>query len=131
MLFEPKERPAELFVVMEGFRSNRGRIMVAMYGSEKTWMTEKAIANTFRSVTSSTMTVAFRGDFARGTYAISAFHDENGNMKLDTHKESGIPLEGFGFSNDAKIMGGPAKWESASFRIDSEKKVIKFKIHYP
>jgi len=38
---------------------------------------------------------------AAGTYAVSAFHDENSNGKLDRNF-MGIPREGVGASNNAK-----------------------------
>ncbi len=36
-----------------------------------------------------------------GTYALSLFHDENGNGKLDSNI-AGIPTERYGFSRDAR-----------------------------
>jgi uncharacterized protein (DUF2141 family) len=43
-----------------------------------------------------------------GVYAIAAYHDENGNRKLD-RGETGAPTEGFGFSNNpSTFIGIPA-----------------------
>src|SRR5688572_10781370 len=41
-----------------------------------------------------------------GKYAIRYIHDENANGKLDTNW-MGIPVEGYGFSNDAYGTFGP------------------------
>lgn len=39
-----------------------------------------------------------------GVYYIQAFHDENGNMRMDLSPE-GVPLEGFGrFPGDARTI---------------------------
>ena len=50
-----------------------------------------------------------------GRYAAQVFYDENGNHKID-RALFGIPKEGVGFSNDAKIRMSPPKWEEA-FRL--------------
>lgn len=50
-----------------------------------------------------------------GSYAVALFHDENGNGKLD--KRFGIPLEGFGFSNNPRILFGPPSFATARIRV--------------
>jgi uncharacterized protein (DUF2141 family) len=45
-------------------------------------------------------------DIPAGTYTLVIVHDENMSSKLDTNW-LGIPTEGYGFSNDAKVMLGP------------------------
>lgn len=49
-----------------------------------------------------------------GTYALTIFHDQNGNNRLDTML--GIPREGFGFSRNPKIRFGAPKFDDV--RID-------------
>ena len=53
---------------------------------------------------------------AAGTYAISCFHDLNGNGKLDTNL-FGIPTEPYGFSNNARPKFRAPKWEEARFEV--------------
>ena len=55
-----------------------------------------------------------------GVYAISAYHDENENQKLDTGW-FGIPKERYGCSNDAKGNMGPPKYEDAKFQLSNHK----------
>lgn len=57
-----------------------------------------------------------------GEYAISLYHDENENNKLDTGW-FGIPNEGYGCSNNAKGMMGPPKYEDAKFQLTSNKEM--------
>ena len=47
-----------------------------------------------------TQTVVFT-ELKPGAYAVITFHDENDNGKLDENA-SGLPTEGYGFSNDAE-----------------------------
>ncbi|MEH6403717.1 MAG: DUF2141 domain-containing protein [Sneathiella sp.] len=57
-------------------------------------------------------------DIDPATYAISLFHDENGNSELDTNF-LGIPSEGYGFSNNATGSFGPASFEDAAFQFEA------------
>jgi len=50
-----------------------------------------------------------------GSYAVMVYHDENGNGKLDK-SPSGMPLEGWGFSRNARGHYGPPAFDAA--RID-------------
>jgi len=60
-----------------------------------------------------TVVVSFP-DVAPGRYAISVYHDENANKKLDRNM-FGMPSEGYGFSRDAPIRMGPPSFDDAAF----------------
>ena len=64
-----------------------------------------------------------------GRYAVQAFLDENGNGKVD-RGWFGIPKEGVGFSNDAKIRFGPPKFAEAAFAFDGNARTIRFNLRY-
>jgi uncharacterized protein (DUF2141 family) len=51
-----------------------------------------------------------------GTYAIKAFHDLNGDGKMNTNP-FGIPTEPYAFSNDASGVMGPPGWTDAAFEV--------------
>ncbi len=54
---------------------------------------------------------------APGEYAVFAFHDENGNSKVD-HHWYGPPAERIGFSNQARPSAfGPPDFEEAAFEV--------------
>jgi uncharacterized protein (DUF2141 family) len=67
-------------------------------------------------------------DVPDGVYAVQAFHDENGNGKVD-RALFGIPKEGIAFSNDAPIHFGPPSWNDARMTI-SGSKTIRIKMRY-
>ena len=50
-----------------------------------------------------------------GRYAISLFHDQNSNEKLDTFL--GVPREGFGFSRNPVIRFGAPKFDSVGIEL--------------
>ncbi|MGC5276295.1 DUF2141 domain-containing protein, partial [Escherichia coli] len=57
------------------------------------------------------------------------FYDQNGNGRID-RALFGIPKEGVGFSNDAKIRLAPPKWEEAVFDYDGQEQTIRLKLRY-
>jgi len=64
-----------------------------------------------------------------GRYAVQAFLDENGNGEVD-RALFGIPKEGVGFSNDAKIRLGPPKFAEAAFAFDGNARTIRLNLRY-
>jgi uncharacterized protein (DUF2141 family) len=75
-----------------------------------------------------TTTVTLR-NVQPGRYAVQAFYDQNGNGKVD-RALFGIPREGVGFSNDAKIRMAPPEWEEAVFAYDGQDRTIRLKLRY-
>jgi len=62
-----------------------------------------------------------------GTYAVSTFHDENDNSKLDTYF-FGAPKESYGFSNDASRPFSPPSFSEAAINVNETKTIhIKLK----
>lgn len=74
-----------------------------------------------RAAASSTIRFVFEG-LAPGKYAIAAYQDLNGNGSLDRSK-LGLPLEPFGFSNEAGQSARPS-FSAASFSLGEGRKEI-------
>ena len=69
-------------------------------------------------------------DVAAGTYAVSVFHDENDNKKLDKNFV-GMPLEGYGVSNNIRHMMSAPGFKESSFHVNWEvDKNIKIRMGY-
>jgi uncharacterized protein (DUF2141 family) len=54
-------------------------------------------------------------DLAPGSYAVMVTHDENGNGRMDSNM-LGMPQEGYGFSNNPRVMRKPT-WDEARFEV--------------
>jgi uncharacterized protein (DUF2141 family) len=89
---------------------------------------QKAIAHATSAISDKKAVCEFPG-IAVGRYAISAFHDENSNGKLDTNF-IGMPREGVGASNDAKGHMGPPKFPAAAFQFAGGRLDLKITITY-
>lgn len=68
-------------------------------------------------------------DIPPGTYALVVIHDENMNGKLDTNW-LGVPTEGYGFSNDARVLLGAPSFSAASFQYDGQNLELTIDLHY-
>lgn len=111
------QEPGSLKLVVRGMTHSNGTIKAALYKSPDQWLeTHFRAADT--TIYHPDEVVLFFKQVPAGEYAISIFHDENGNGALDTGT-FGIPTEDYAFSNNAKGMFGPASYEDSSFRIAS------------
>lgn len=112
-------------VDIENFKSNKGKAFVALYDSEKNWL-EKRCKGEIIAIQDQKATVVFEHVTA-GTYAVSLFHDENGNGKMDANI-FGIPKEPTACSNNATGRFSPPTWDDASFVVEDAP--LKLKIQF-
>ena len=104
-----------IFVEVEGFKVEAGEICAMLYSGPDgfPFKPEKAFKTKRIQVVGKKVQVVFT-DIGYGTYALSVYHDENKNGKLDTIW-FGPPSEGVGSSNNAKGFMGPPSFKDASF----------------
>ena len=90
---------------------------MALHDSEKTFQKKgnDALYLAKAEISMGKVKVIFR-KVPEGTYALSAFYDENGNGKLD-YNFLGIPKERAGVSNN---YSGLPKWVKSKFTIKSQ-----------
>ena len=92
-----------------------GEIRIAIFDSENRYMENPSLAEI---VPVSKTNIEWQiENLAYGQYAIAVYHDKNKNGKLDTNM-LGIPLEEYGFSNNARGRFGPASWSQAKFTVN-------------
>lgn len=123
-------QPNILHVEVIGLHNDKGQVVCALYSSRDGFpkQNEKASAHVSSAIADKKAVCEFSG-IAPGTYAISVFHDENANGKLDT-KFMGIPREGVGASNGAKGHLGPPKFDAAAFSFSGGRLELKITINY-
>jgi len=111
------EGQGDLTVVVTGLENDAGKVMIAVIDSAESYDKEDRAARSVAAVPSGGgATVTFE-DLDYGTYAVKVFHDENVNGKLDTNFV-GMPVERFGFSNNATGRFGPPDFADAKFDLD-------------
>ena len=79
-----------------------------------------------KSVPASTRQVSLTVSPAQ--YALSVFHDEDGDLKLDT--TLGIPREGFGFSRNPRVRFGPPRFRDVRIAIPAGASLVSVRMQY-
>jgi len=117
-------------VDIDELRSDRGQVLCALFSSAADFpkKTDKALVHARSTILGGHATCEFQS-VPSGTYAVSVFHDENSNGKLDTNF-MGIPREGVGASNNAKGHFGPPKFSAAAFQYSGGPMALKISINY-
>ena len=117
-LHSATSEPADsLTATVTGLRSAKGQVIACLTGRAQGFprCDRDLDAIAARAGAASQVELDF-GRVPPGRYAISLFHDENGNGKLDTRL--GIPREGYGFSRDAPVRLGPPSFRAAAFPVE-------------
>jgi len=128
-LIIPSDPPSEgvLRVSIENVKKSQGKIMLAVYDEEEYFLSEVTFRSIQHEVSQSGVVKLEIDDLPYGTYAISLYHDENNNGKMDANFMK-IPKEPYGFSNNARGMFGPPKFKDAQFSFDNTDQEIRIEI---
>ncbi|MEO6039142.1 MAG: DUF2141 domain-containing protein [Saprospiraceae bacterium] len=109
-------------------RNAQGSIYLAIYDQADKFLEEKEVY--FQKI----IPVAEQGELEitlaglpAGHYAISCFHDVNGNGELDKNF-LGIPTEPYGFSNNARPKFRAPNWEEAKFYWEPGMQALRIRL---
>ena len=113
-----------LTVIATGLKNMHGEVQFSLYDKEGT-IPDKALNRYCRMqrvpVTGTTVKVFFK-DLPKGRYAVSVFHDENNNRKID--KGFIMPEEGVGLSHYKTIdLFNLPDFKKASFPLERDKEI--------
>lgn len=104
-----------------------GSLYAALYASPEGFpdKEDKVYKTEILKVTAETQRLVFK-NVPYGTYAISVYHDVNGNGKMDMGAFG--PLEPYGFSNNAKAVFSAPPFSKAAFVLNSSEITIAIKL---
>lgn len=106
-------------VRLNGIEHDRGTVRVALFSDPKTFRkADQAYAGKEVPASAGTVTVEFE-EVPAGQFAVMAYHDENGNGELDL-RFGMMPIEGYGLSNNPKVMGPPS-FKDSQFEVPGDK----------
>lgn len=118
-------------VTVDGVRSARGSISIAVYGDRPEDFLAKG--KKLRKLRLAAGSGVVRGCLSLpgpGTYALTAYHDEDGDGHF-TKNFLGLPVEGFAVSNgNASLLGVPS-FADAAVAIFEAHSQITLKMQYP
>jgi uncharacterized protein (DUF2141 family) len=92
-----------------------GAVMVSLFDSKAAYGGGPPVRQARIGVARGEREAVFEG-LPAGTYAVKAFHDVDGNGRMNVNP-FGVPTEPIAFSNNARGSMGPAPWERASFAV--------------
>jgi len=121
-----------LTVRVTGARNAKGKIRAALFLGAEGFPNDAshALHTQAAAIDPQTLTaqVVFT-DLPAGVYAVSVFHDENMNQKLDKNFV-GVPKEGYGASNNPKKKMGPPSFEETKFQLSGTEQSLEIKLMY-
>lgn len=113
LILNTASHAADLTVTVVGATNQKGQIAAALFNTAAAFPGEPLVGQ--RVPAGAQVELVFK-NLAPGRYALSAYHDENDNQKLDRGM-FGIPKERYGFSRDARGAGGPPEFRDAAFEV--------------
>lgn len=117
MLLSHAAGAATLNVEITGLGSDNGDVHIALYDRPEAFPKSDGMRLERQvSITDRKASLVFT-DLEPGLYAIAVYHDENANNDFD-QGFLGIPLEDYGFSNNARVFFGPPAFDEAAFRVE-------------
>lgn len=118
-----------LKLVVTNIENNKGTINIALFdeANESKFLKDPkfAVQREIVKISNGQAGVLFY-NIPFGTYAISVFHDENNNGKIE-RTFIGFPSEAIGISGNKLIFGHP-DFEDCKFVLNSEEKRILIKL---
>jgi uncharacterized protein (DUF2141 family) len=119
-----------LSVEIDGLKNQTGLLCIRLFSNSKDFpggngasaqrecvkITEEPVKFTFKNLTP-------------GSYAVAVFHDENGDRTLNRNG-AGMPLEGYGFSNNPIIRQKAPNFGQAIFLVAGPNTGVKIQMKY-
>lgn len=120
-----------LYVNVENVRSSRGLIAVTLYADDShKFLAHRGSLYVGRVPAHQGTTRVCIWVPRTGTWAIAAYHDENGNRKYDRNT-FGLPKEGAGFSNNPPTFFGLPSFQRVRFPVQRPETEIRVRLRYP
>ena len=127
-----KAGTANLTVRVTGARNAKGKVRVALFRHSNGFPNDASQAVHTQVADIDPQSLSARVVFAElpaGVYALSVFHDENMNEKLDKNI-MGVPKEGYGASNNPKKKMGPPNFDETKFQLGVADQSVEIKLMY-
>ena len=113
---------APLTVIIEDVDRETGDVYVSVQTSDQ-YMQNDGIAGSIEDPETGTMTLEYNVE--PGTYAVSIWHDDNGNGEFD-RKENGWPLDGYGQSG-----AGGYNFDDVAITVPAGGTTVTISMTYP
>ena len=120
---------ATLTIRVVDLRNHNGDLIFGVFDQPKGFPSVKENSVNWQVKPASANVVEFTAKLAPGRYAASVLHDENRNGKMD-RDAVGIPLEGYGVTNNPKPRLRAATFNQALFELPPNGATLTISIQY-
>lgn len=118
LLLAASATAGDLQVDLHGIRAPTGTLRLAVVDSAAGWDSKAAPLQAQQLPASADAAKVVFKNLPAGDYAVLVTHDENDNGTLDTNLV-GIPVEGYGFSNNPRVQRKPT-FDEARVHVPAE-----------
>lgn len=117
--------PSRLSLAFEA-SAPTGAVMVTLFDSEAAYAGGAPVRQARIDLAKGERTAVF-GGLQAGNYAVKAFHDVNGDGRMNANP-FGVPIEPVAFSNNAPVNMGAPGWDKVRFEVrGATAQTIKFR----
>jgi uncharacterized protein (DUF2141 family) len=115
--FQADEGNSTITIEVTDIRNANGEVKLTLFDTDDGYPRDtKSVAEyAYAEIVDGKASASFEG-IAAGTYAIIILHDEDKDGDMTSNK-IGVPKEGVGVSNNAKMKFGPPKWKDSKFQV--------------
>lgn len=120
----------DITVTINGIQKKQGQICLSLFDNKQGFPNNgnNAIQTSCIEVTDIQLELKF-SNLKAGNYAVAVFHDANNDGTLNRNW-LGIPTEGFGFSQNPKILKGIPEFTDSAITVTDSHINIEIQIQY-
>ena len=124
------QSPDEIVVRVSNLRSDAGNVVAELYPDDPANFLKGRvrIERAFQPAAQGTVDVCLTAP-EPGIYAVAVYHDENANVKFDKNW-FGLPIEGYGISNNPTIFLAPPAFDEAKFEALKGATIVPVEVRY-
>lgn len=119
-----------LIVEVDSLNNQKGEVCFKLFSGSRGFPdgNENAIKRQCVKIANNSLIITLN-NIPSGSYAVSVFHDQNGDRKLNRNS-LGMPTEGYGFSNNPVVSRGVPNYGQCVFLVAGANTSIKINMKY-
>lgn len=124
-------QPTQLAVEISGLNQPEGQVCLNLFDSSAGFPSDRdeALQTVCVETAEDVPVLATFENLTPGSYAVSAFHDANGDNEFNRNFV-GMPAEGFGFSRNPEARTGPPEFGDAVVLVAGVETKIEIELSY-
>ena len=114
-------------LVVEGLTSDDGRVRIGLFQTKESYLRRDDPYDSAHLAIQNRQCEWVIDQLPYGEYAVMLYHDQNGNGKMDKNW-IGLPLEPYGFSNNARPRLGAPSFRRVKFPVNQKVQTLRVRV---